>query len=715
MIARRRTLRSIAGTLAAVLVGCAGAGEAVIRGEAAGRDDAFELALLLPPDAERCTVARPARLADRRRPLILRASQGDALAWARQPRVVAYASSHHEDPATGARRTTTLVRLSEPHADAQRIAELRDALPLRVRFEGEPCEREECRRPLATLLDPRTLRIERGDPGDRAGRARRADSACVALAIAWPAAIELDAERRECPSASGERTEQCWQRRILVASDDGIDERVEISLGDEDAAARELALLEAMPGVQGGIAIDRRGATVVRTRALSWTELELILEDERIEREAYARREEARRLAPVDRVDVSHPGAVRAQARLREERMAALRGAARRAAAEEILALLARGYERHPSEVDLAERLVRIALDELDDDAAALRTIETALASGLASPEAWRRLRREARVAALARAPEDPSALDAAAARLLEDGIATEREEARRAARDLAAARAVGVPARDRVAYEIVEAAWAEARALVARSPRLTSLPPGAGAPISSLPATLAWLAEQDGEVGPLSVFVVARGAGHPTARAGGAERSEDVALVRVDGAAGERSGSGSGGALAIAVAGSAASIDGLLRLGALLEMALAPGPVVIDVSVASISSPGAPRTLRLEGEAGIARVRIERADAWTARHDWGRVERYLAEPLRALAGRVFPPPTLVVRATSEEEARELARVGDDPPASRCVARGAEVHCEPRPDADARGSLRRIARAALARGRAADASATSPR
>nr|MDQ3035800.1 hypothetical protein [Myxococcota bacterium] len=115
----------------------------------------------------------------------------------------------------------------------------------------------------------------------------------------------------------------------------------------------------------------------------------------------------------------------------------------------------------------------------------------------------------------------------------------------------------------------------------------------------------------------------------------------------------------------------------------------------------ASLSAPGLERSLRIQGELGVGRMTIARADAWTARHDWARVERYLADPLASLGTRVFPPPELVVRATSEEEAVRLAAIGDDPPQARCEAVGVEIRCAPRSDSDVRGSLRRIARAAL--------------
>ncbi|AKF06534.1 hypothetical protein DB32_003683 [Sandaracinus amylolyticus] len=673
------------GAALALVASCGGAqddGETTAREETATLDEATRLAMLLPSSADRCSVARPSLVADRRRPLILHASQGDVLAWSRDLRIVAYASSRRLDE-RGRAQSVTLLSLAG--GQGERREELEAALPVRVRWEGEPCRADQCDLPRASMLDGRTLRIERGAPSE----ARAGGSPCVDLAIAWPSAVELDVSRQDCEEA---RAEGCVQRRILEPTDDGLRQRVEDALESERAAMRALESLRLVPGIEGGIDVDRRGATVVTLRAISWAELELLLEDERIERAAYRRRDEARRTRALDDVDVESLPLVRQQVQLREERLARLHGEGRRRAADELATLLSAATTRHlatrPADaLDLARRLVRVQLDELDDPAGAAQTIDAALATGTAPRETWRGLRREARIASLVRAlatPDEASALDDAASAMREDGLAPDDTTARAAARDLAALRAAGAT------HELAESAWTHARAVTRRAMPLRAMPSGAGAPIAALPATLAWLAELGGDPGPFSVFVVVRGTLAEGARA---VTGDDAPVLRFEHLADRAT-----------LAGSGASIDALLRLGASIESALAPGPLTIDVVLTSISTPSVERTLRFEGELGIGRVRIARGDAWIARHDWPAVERYLADPLRAMGARLFPPPELVVRATSEEEAARLARIGDDPPQARCAAEGPEVRCIPRPDSDARGALSRIVRASLGSG-----------
>ncbi|UJR80855.1 hypothetical protein [Sandaracinus amylolyticus] len=684
-----RVVRAVLGAALALVASCAGAQgehETTAREETASLDEAARLAMLLPSSADRCSVARPSLVADRRRPLILHASQGDVLAWSRDLRIVAYASARRLDE-RGRAQSVTLLSLAG--GQGERRDELEASLPLRVRWEGEPCRADQCDLPRASMLDARTLRIERGAPSD----ARAGDSPCVDLAIAWPSAVELDVSRQDCEDT---RSEGCTQRRILEPTDDGLRQRVEDSLGSERAAMRALESLRLVPGLEGGIDVDRRGATVVTLRSISWAELELLLEDERIERAAYRRRDEARRTRALDEVDVESLPLVRQQVQLREERLARLHGEGRRRAAEELAALLSAATMRHlatrPEDaLDLARRLVRVQLDELDDPAGASQTIDAALATGVAPRETWRGLRREARIASLARAlasPDETSALTDAASALREDGLAPDDTTARAAALDLAVLRAAGAT------HELAESAWTHARAVTRRAISLRAMPSGAGVPIAALPATLAWLAELGGDPGPFSVFVVARATlAEGTRAVTGHDAPDEARVLRFEHLADRAT-----------LAGSGASIDALLHLGASIESALAPGPITIDVVLTSISTPSVERTLRFEGELGVGRVRIERGDAWIARHDWPAIERYLADPLRAMGARLFPPPELVVRATSEEEAAHLARIGDDPPQARCAAEGIEVRCVPRPDSDARGALRRIVRASLGAG-----------
>src|SRR5690606_37117408 len=133
---------------------------------------------------------------------------------------------------------------------------------------------------------------------------------------------------------------------------------------------------------------------------------------ERIARAAYARREQQRRARPLEEIDVERLPFVRAQVRLREERLSRLHGEGRRRGAEELAQLIARALEQHPEALDLARRLARLQLDELEDPPGAIRTVDAALATGMERDDVWRVLRRGAWVAEVARA--EPSTVASA-------------------------------------------------------------------------------------------------------------------------------------------------------------------------------------------------------------------------------------------------------------------------------------------------------------
>jgi hypothetical protein len=346
--------------------------------------------------------------------------------------------------------------------------------------------------------------------------------------------------------------------------------------------------------------------------------------------------------------------------------------------------LLDRAFDGHPTELDLAERAVPIRLEELDDAEGALSLVERVRAEGMAPHEPWDALAREARIAVVAKRPDDREVLEGAAEALIAAGIA-KPESARAVARDLAGAVAAGVP------YGLAESTWVHARRLASGPATSVRAAPGSGVPLAVLPAVLSVLA---GEQGPASVFVVIRGQPSGTERARRSEWGDLVHIVRLDALSG-----GPG------FAGSAGTLEALLELGALLESAMEPGPIAVDVSITSLSDTHIERTIRIAGELGFSRLRIDVGDAWTARLDWRRVERYLAEPLHASGIRIFPAPEVVIRAESEEEAERLAGIGSAAPGSRCTARGVEIRCIPTPDGDARGSLFRIARGTVHRAR----------
>lgn len=663
-----------------VACACGGATRAPEARPAARADDAVEVAALLPERVERCVVARPRRLAARRRRLVLFQSWAEPRAFSAELPVVAYASALAEGRGGRRARRTYL-----------RFAERRDALEARVRelpvrWLDEPCEGRACRRPVARWIDARTVEIARYAWPRRA--LPLSSGACVQLARLEPRAFEVavDATVR---MGSLPVPEPRARRRVLRVDDGALVTRRELSFADAvearvyDAWIRGRARVpevEVMPLGPSRRRIEQRDERVIVRDERLWEELELALEDERLRRQALALSQRRAEPAPLARVDVTNLAVVRHQVRLRRAALERRSGAARLEAARELAVLLERAWAAHPGELELARTLVRLELDPLGRPARAVEHVERVLQSGVAGAvDRWRLLRREA----LSHA----AAAELAAA-LAEDGV-VDGAEATDAAEDLVALRAAGVP------YEWAESAWRMSRHLAAR--RGPREPASARLPWEGTLGALVGLARLRGSDRRVTVQLAVHTPHRTRARAVGESRPELV-VVR---------GPGEGSTVVGALP--SADLVALRRMGRALAELVPPGPLRLAVELRDPDT-GALERLQVAGARQGEDLVLERVGPGLSDVPWAAVGRYLARPLAELPTALFPPPELTVRAESAEVAAALRREAELPGRGVCRIAGPILRCR----APGRPAQLGELLLSLVRGRIAPASRAGP-
>ena len=145
--------------------------------------------------------------------------------------------------------------------------------------------------------------------------------------------------------------------------------------------------------------------TVIRrlARERRWEEIELALEDERIERSALLHQRRLREPAPLPQVRLSNLAVVREQVRLRRARLQseALPSRQREAEAVELGVLLERALARHPRQPELAQSLFELWVGPLDRPQQAAELAGRWLLRDRRQVEAWSIRRRQARCDAL--------------------------------------------------------------------------------------------------------------------------------------------------------------------------------------------------------------------------------------------------------------------------------------------------------------------------
>lgn len=639
--------------LLALTAGCAASASEPRRlRPAAAMDDAVELAAMLPDSSDRCVVVRPGRVASRRRALLLFRSWARPETWSREWSVVAYAQAESQRP----RARRSYLRF------ARRTDELEQHLrSLNVRWLDEECEGAQCRRPVARWVDERTLEVashawprrERPVPS----------AACVRLAGAHPEAVEVAADRGASLGVVAVRTVPTWGvdprphrvHRLLYVDGDQLRSRRVLTFADEPSAVAWETLRRTTPELTPSLlpsdpndqAIRRVNNRITVEERQRFEELELRLEDERLERRAYLHERERSEPRPVDEVDVQNLAVLRHQIGLWRVALQRLNGARRTAAAERLVALVARGWAAHPSREELPRAIAEIELGVLARPARAVAIADRVLAANLpVERERWTLLRRDA----LARF-DTPSLARALAV----DGVAP-RAQASALAEDLAALREAGVE------YELAEAAWVRGRSLAAPTARV----PEGSIDLLGVVGALVLYSRASSSRGPgRLVHVTARWSGAVEARAIGQTRPE-LFVMRA------------GGDRAMAVGLAAGDLASLRALGSSLASVLPVGPVELVVEISGGSSPV---RLALAGRREGQSLRVQRASTELAAIRLDALQRYLAEPLGQLPTSLFPPPELTIRAASAEEAAELRQAASVAAPQACRVAGPYLRC----------------------------------
>ncbi|MBX3271568.1 MAG: hypothetical protein KF729_14980 [Sandaracinaceae bacterium] len=626
---------------------CAAPRTPVVRAPLPPSDEGAELAAWLPEQADRCVVVRPGRLPSRRRGLLMRQSWADPNVWENDLDVTAYARAEAAHP-DGRRALRSYFRFA---GDPDQARARGRALPFR--WEDDPCHGIACRRPAARWVDERTVEVAQYEwPAGGA----LATATCVRLARELSGAVEVAARAR--PSAPWALAAARLERTIL-ADRRGVELSTTLHFARVADAERALEIVrEASPRLESlqpvesrERVVERRGASVRIRDGHSYTDLELAQADERLDAAAFVHQSRRATPLPVAEVDVTRLDVVRHQLRLREAVLARSRGAARRPAAELLAGLLERAAHAHPGEHWLAERLARVWLSETGRPDAARALAERRLATARASDrEAWAALRREAL-----------AGVDAAelAAALVEDGIADGGAEARRGAEDLRRLRADGI------AYEWAESAWRLGRELsVEPAPVLSQGTLSRRGVLGAL-VTLARIGGlAPGGTLQVVVTTVAEHAPHAVGRA-------VPELVVTRGRA--------GGSIVIALLGTLDLVE-LRRLAEQIDPLVGDGPVAYAVWLREPGSAEGVR-LRLEGVARADGVQLRRVSGALRGLDVAELDRLVARPLHELPPALFPPPELVLRGASVEDAAGLWRDAELVEPGACSTAGPIVRC----------------------------------
>ncbi|MCS6760534.1 MAG: hypothetical protein MO852_17585, partial [Candidatus Devosia euplotis] len=225
------------------------------------------------------------------------------------------------------------------------------------------------------------------------------ESPCARLLRRYPMAAEVSerAGVRSLSTAGGSLSTQL----ILRPSKQGIERLERKRFADPPAAQRAVRLgaagtfdIPSMAGLPVTEAVRSQGDYLERRASLSWEDLRLAVADRTRMRSALSYDEAVR--AQAKEVSIEDLGAFRAVVGLRLRALQGIGGAERRAAAQELRALLKRGRQRHPGDVGLARRLFTLLMGELAEPHAARAVAESVLAQAPDDPRYWELLRRAA-------------------------------------------------------------------------------------------------------------------------------------------------------------------------------------------------------------------------------------------------------------------------------------------------------------------------------
>jgi len=431
-----------------------------------------------------------------------------------------------------------------------------------------------------------------------------------------------------------------------------------------------------------------------------WEDLELAAADQR--RLLLAAAQVAQGARDPATIDLERLGPLHDVVRRWSEAVAGASGPARARRARALRQLLERAREAHPEDPTIAAALVRRLLEGPDDDPeAAFAIVEDVLSSRVASPEPWRRLRREVAAARDLAGPPDAPA-EHLARWLAADGLVREGPPAREAAASILAWRRAGV------AHRLAEEAWAVEGALGGAG-RLRPVPP-LDVPLGDVPVLVGWLvraallahggsgdaASGDGDPA-LALVVWAEGPGLRSARRSPARATGDPARRRGSLRDDDRGGgddddpevlagglpSGASGGRFVGIGrlpapGQESPGDAPIRkLGARLARQSGVGAVRLSFGVRRLDGPAAPDpVLTLAGRVDdLGAFDVDAVDAPARRLPWRWLDDEVV-PAIATLERIFPEPEVVLSAprSLRERARRL-------PGIVCRPREDELRC----------------------------------
>jgi hypothetical protein len=396
---------------------------------AASADHLRELTALLPSGADRCVLARPERLAPERRPLLVRLSQADALAWLPEPVIAAYASVQRERR-DGPSGQVTLLYVDAPEAVARAVLDARSGLALEWSNHPEHCTGAACGAQ-AEFITPRIVRIVRGAYPAQA--LAGVEVGCRDMAERSAQALELSVSRGGAGPGSMPGAPAARAITELRATAQGVvltREDILPGLSEAERRAHE-QLADEVPswpvGVISQSARHLRTDTGFRTEIdVLWEDLEFAADDDAraLAAEQRATRQEQTTPSGADAATAIED--VLAELGFRLSRMRESRDDERRGQALAARALLERALARDPGDEGLRLMLVELLLSEFKEPRPAHMLLYDIVA-GCANKPQCALLRRHA--AAL----EGESALAAA---LAHDGLAI-RARARTLAREI--------------------------------------------------------------------------------------------------------------------------------------------------------------------------------------------------------------------------------------------------------------------------------------
>lgn len=673
----------------ALATACGGGSALSIRAPAveapAPPDPVRRLAESLPRGALHCAVVRPGRVAQRRRSLLRRLSQGGALAWV--PNTPVSALAWAERAGEGRHRASfVLLRVTGSAASVRRYLEER--APVRVVFAAPPeqCSGPSCQQVHGRFLDERTVLLTQGTwPRDVSVGA---EEHCLRLVDEEPEAIEVAAGPPITIGTVEGIVMPLRSESVLSPRQGGVARERRLVLATEEAAERALAGLE-RPGYGPASVLEtvfdeeleRQGRTVLGTSRIPYEDLELLADDDRRLRQALAREERASLPLPVESVDLSNLEQVRHQVQRHRSRLEAAPDEVRPRRVAALRALLEGGLTHHPGDGALRARYAALLLDHVEDFEAAAQAYGRLIADGHGDALEHAMRRREA----LARGGGRGLVVALVADRVLSPSAA------RRAVPDLVAL------VMDGESYALAESAVLVDRTMRRAQRRARPRRVRGGVlPLASLVETLAALAHDDRVARSAHVRVVTAARVERLARYGG----PDARLVTLR--------DGEGRAVLVGAAPSSEPTR-LHRLGTHVASVVADGPIEVSVAIIPYdSADGAPVALvRVLGDVRDGELVLTHAAALEApRPDWPEVERLLARPLMSMEPRVFPPPGVDIRFADEGAATAYSEAAAQEHALRCDAHEDRVRCSASPDRlDATQALLRLAGQSLREGR----------